>query len=172
MWLSSHYYRVAMADVKDELLSEVLGWNRPVSGKTATHQLNAIRDKFNNGDETQRLLSKDGVAVASVALLECLQQALEDEAPAMAEFWMKDLRDRPVIWLGGSFVEPSRLAFNPLANFSNTEPFLYVVTSELTQYATLLKALGEYDIPPSPPPPHFSALLNWYFPNKHDDDLT
>lgn len=65
--------------------------------------------------------------------------------PHEAAYWMVDLRDRPVVWQGGVFVEPSRLAFNPLTNFSNTEPFLYVVTSELTQYSTLLKQLGVRD---------------------------
>ena len=57
------------------------------------------------------------------------------------DFWLEALRGKAVLWLGGGFVEPARVAFRALSSI-NTEPYLYLVPGEMSVHAGLLRRLG------------------------------
>jgi sacsin len=147
MWLCSFSLRVATVDVKTDLLRSLLCWNRPVSGRNISLQLIELSKIF------QDSLTTDHRAVATghyyqvlPRLMHNLNQAFDREPEAQSASWLSLLNNKAFMWVGGRFVDSSKVAFkNPLANI-NLEPYLFAVPNEYVGYEKLLRAVGVKEI--------------------------
>ena len=141
IWLCSSTNRIACAVNQQDLVRQLLGWNKPVSGRNAALQLLTCKDIFDKSYSTAR----DKIAEVYVQniprLLLCLESALAREGAREVDQWMKVLRDKAVLWVQDRFVEANRIAFKSLSGF-NTEPFLFTISGEQMKYQNLLRALG------------------------------
>jgi hypothetical protein len=151
IWECSTTYRIPKSELQSETLQKVLGWDRPLSGRTATQQLLAVKEIFqectsnSEGSSTMFRQKSDRVAEMCYKIVpriySCLAAALERENDVESEIWCRSLRGRAVVWIGGAFVEANRISFTPLSSI-NTEPFLYVAKGELISYRVLLLKMG------------------------------
>ena len=145
-WMASSTRRVCAFDVKTDMLREVLGWNDRPSGRQSAAQLVNIQASYakNAGPHIPHANNQSPIANNCNAifprLMASLQEAMSYEDPDVVNIWVQQLASKPAIWIGGHFVEPSRLAFKPLDR--QTEPYLYQVSGELLVYRDLLKAIG------------------------------
>ena len=140
LWAGSSTHRICCVDVLSSPLRLLLGWNRPLAGRNVALQLLNMREAH----------SKDAVTREAVAVVysrevprifEAMNAAFEKESPVETQVWLRVLRDKPVVWIGGDFVEASRIAVDPLPGV-NCEPFLYSLAGELLSYPLLMRALG------------------------------
>ena len=154
MWLCSSTTRVSSAEVQSDLLRELLGWTRPISGRSVALQMLALSDRASGqeGPNGGGHKAGEGPSRAAAALhaafpkiLSCLQLALDRESRREIDIWLSALRGKPVLWLGGAFVEPERVAFRALSSVY-TEPYLYLVPPELSVYSAVLRRLGVKDV--------------------------
>lgn len=142
IWFSSSSQRICSLDIRSDILKAVLGWNKGIGGRIAALQLLNIKSMYDTIDvihERERIQQTFYLVIPSI--LACLNDAYEKESKMEVDMWTKILQDKPIIWIGGRFVEGSRVAFNSLSSV-NTEPYLFVVTGELLKCSPLLRALG------------------------------
>eukprot|EP01038_Epipyxis_sp_PR26KG_P006758 gene6758-9260_t len=144
IWLCSSTFRICSIDVSNELLLNVLGWNKPISGRNIALQLlniklehdrvlESMNDTFINkiNEIYQRTIPQ---------IFSKLFDSFKRESPNEIEVWSKPLYGKQIIWMAGKFIEPTRIAFNSL--LIQTEPYLYIAHSELMIYKPLLINLG------------------------------
>lgn len=148
MWLCSSTTRVSSAEVQSDLLRELLGWTRPISGRSVALQMLALSARSNGQDgpgEGGQSRAAAALHAAFPKLLSCLQLALDRESSREIDIWLSALRGKAVLWLGAAFVEPERVAFRALSSVY-TEPYLYLVPPELSVYSAVLRRLGVKDV--------------------------
>ena len=133
--------RISRVEVKSDMLKTLLGWDKLISGRNSALQLLNIIDDFNSSPVPRREKLKDGLYNVIPKLFSTLAVAFDRESPIEIAVWMKILQGKPLFWMGGQFVESSRLAFEQLSSL-NTEPFLFIVRGEMLQHEKLLRSLG------------------------------
>lgn len=136
--------RISKVEVKCELLKSLLGWDKSISGRNASLQLLNIIDDFNSAPIPRREKLKEGLYNVIPKIFNSLSLSFDKESPIEISIWMKILQGKSIFWLGGHFIESSRLAFQQLSSL-NTEPFLFVVRGEMLQHEKLLRSLGVKD---------------------------
>ena len=141
LWQCSSTSRIAAYEIKSDALSEILGFSRPIPGRNAALQLLNMKDLFENAQESDKSTFRQHNGGHCIKLLDTLDKCIKRESPEEVALWTKILKDKPIIWLAGNFIESSRLSFRPMAGI-NTEPFLFTVTSELKQFRKLMTVLG------------------------------
>jgi hypothetical protein len=145
VWSCSSTHRICSVEIKTDLLKFILGWKAPIRGRFAAIQLLNIVDFYSkiSSDKKDRLQEEFNQVIPKVFY--SLHVALEIENKNDVDIWLKLLKGKAVIWIGGRFVEGSRIAFQSLSNSINTEPFLFVVTGEMIEYKKILTNLGVRD---------------------------
>lgn len=157
VWLCSRTFKICAVNIKSKVLRLLLGWSAPIPARVAALQILNIHYQLTNGkiicpgcaitDHSHgRLLE-----VEIFKIYDCFLHAIGDNnTPNSREeiaVWINVLKEKPVIWVpvatgGYTMVSSDRIAFRALSSAVSTEPFLYVVRSELTKYTTLLEMLG------------------------------
>lgn len=145
-WLCSSTYRIISQDVKSSLLCNLMGWDRAVPGNSVAQQLLHFVDTFlcrlqNCTDSSDQAVTHEHYYTIIPRLYEALVASMMSEERRYVEIWLRALRNKPVVWIGSTFVEPTRVAFQKLSSV-DTEPFLYTVKGELLSYSKLLKEVG------------------------------
>lgn len=148
-WLCSCTHRILEQEVQSPLLSTLMGWDKLVPGNSTAQQLLFFVDSYqtilsSGGGMGDRAATFEYLFTTVPRLYEALVAAMESEQPKIIEIWARALKNKPVVWIGSQFVEPSRVAFEGLSSI-DTEPFLYTVKGELINYSVFLKAIGVRD---------------------------
>ena len=136
--------RISRVEIKSEMLKMLLGWDKLISGRNAALQLLNIVEDFNSSPIQRREKLKEGLYNVIPKIFSSLTSSFDRESPIEIAVWMKILQEKSLFWLGGQFVESSRIAFEQLSSL-NAEPFLFVVRGEMLQHEKLLRSLGVKD---------------------------
>ena len=141
IWLCSSTRRICSIDIRNELLRTVLGWNRHLEGRNIALHLIELKNSFDCADlnSIEKIGRNFNVELSKVYY--SLEATLERESKKEVEVWTNILNGKPILWLYGQFIEPSRLAYHGIPGVV-TEPYLFTVTGELLRYENLLHILG------------------------------
>jgi hypothetical protein len=140
-WLCSATTRLALHGVSKDLTKSLFGWDKPITGRTASLQL--LKMQFNYAS-AENELSKTKMASAYspniISLYRLLHNELEKGSAVDIAAWVSNFEDRPVIWMQDKFIKADCCNFSDIRN--HFEPFLYSIKGELSPFAELWRKLG------------------------------
>ena len=148
IWYGSSCHRISVFEVRSAQLLALLGWDKPIPGRTLILQLLSLQQSYQQKDLNQQSKLQQSISRIFPAMLKKLQAAFESETPNEVDLWLSAAKDKDFFWvemsgkLGhGRYVRPSQLSFTQLSEI-NMEPFLFLVPPDYVKYKELLLRLG------------------------------
>lgn len=137
MWMVSSVMYVLDGECDSQYLQCKLGWMDKPSISILSNQLVELSKSYCQLNfESEIVLLSSSLQTEIPFLYSMLQEVVCNDGFSIVKSTLKDV---PCIWIGDNFVPPTSLAFDSPVKFA---PYLYVVPSELSEFRSLLLALG------------------------------
>lgn len=152
IWYGSSSHRISVVEVRSTSLLTLLGWHKPLPGRSLVLQLLSLQQGYQqvyNGQQYPQIRQlQESMGRVFQNLVARLQTAFEKEGQEEIARWVSAAKDKEILWvemtgkLGqGRFIRPSQLAFSQQSTI-NMEPFLYLAHPDQIKYKELFLRLG------------------------------
>ena len=147
MWSCSATHHLTLLSVHTSALIKVFQWNMPLPTVTIARQLRDLAAKFLANKEAVGVTAEQsddlqGARETITALIPVLYQRLNNIDQGDYAVVTSTLGSHPWIWVGDTFVHPTRVAFSSAMNLT---PYRYVIPQDLAVYRRLLQLFGVKD---------------------------